>query len=665
MRKQRRKHQAGYALLLMVVGLMGIGGVVLASFTQQASKDLEQRRYEHNQRVLEEAKQALLLYAYRYPEIAGRGPGRLPCPDTDVNDDGISNPGPACTAGLNAMVGRLPWGEVGIDFYDIRDASGERLWYAVSRNFAEFLAGNRINSDAAGSITVHDQNGGMLYDGDPAAGTGVAAVIIAPGPPIRLDEDDDGVYEYNQVRTTPFEQGDPRNYLDTFNLFTNNAFNNNESDTDNDGFIYGPVVEDDPASPFFDQVVINDQMIVITAEELIAVAEKSVFQTYRQAIREYQDNIGIERYPWLDTYDSDDGLGTFNAVRTPLTNPNLGRLPSLFADYFAANGTPTPWMRPRLRLSITIDDEVHNMTLPLPAAQDVRFEANGDLTSAIQEGLPITRFFWDGDGLPLGDPNQQDNIWEMCPTVTFDEEDCNRNAAGVFVGGGSSPVELRTREINITFDGGGADILFRFADRTAANLEYWREVPENPHPENPVYIAAEYDDSPPTNYIADFSYQGDDDFQNSHDAPTPAANFGTLVFGNGAADSIKVGLPYYPTLPQWVLDNNWHDMMMVAYSSAMQPGGDGDCSVGIDDCLTVRYPDGVTRLEPAILLLSGAELDFDPDVVALVDDTDNGNPPYFLDELGDIFDAENADNPPDLVFDYRDLNGNDEMLFLE
>ncbi|HEY5739648.1 MAG TPA: hypothetical protein VIW27_07970, partial [Gammaproteobacteria bacterium] len=62
--------QSGYALLLVLLVLMGAGGVVLAGFTQQVKHEAERQRYEHNQRVLREAKQALLVYAYRYPDIA-------------------------------------------------------------------------------------------------------------------------------------------------------------------------------------------------------------------------------------------------------------------------------------------------------------------------------------------------------------------------------------------------------------------------------------------------------------------------------------------------------------------------------------------------------------------------------------------------------------------
>ena len=73
--------QTGYALILMVIALMGIGGVVIGGFTQDVKRQTEHERYLHNQCILNDAKQALLQYAYNYPVInPERGPGRLPCP---------------------------------------------------------------------------------------------------------------------------------------------------------------------------------------------------------------------------------------------------------------------------------------------------------------------------------------------------------------------------------------------------------------------------------------------------------------------------------------------------------------------------------------------------------------------------------------------------------
>ena len=144
--------QTGYALILMVLALMGIGGVVIAGFTQDVKRQVEHERYLHNQRILKEAKQALLQYAYNYPQLGpgqNDGPGRLLCPDT--NNDGFEDFNVDCDDGA-PMVGRLPWKDTSLNFYEAKDASGEHLWYAVSENFARGL-GSLVNSDTSGFKT--------------------------------------------------------------------------------------------------------------------------------------------------------------------------------------------------------------------------------------------------------------------------------------------------------------------------------------------------------------------------------------------------------------------------------------------------------------------------------------------------------------------------------
>jgi len=165
MRGRGGNKQGGYVLLLTLLSFMVIGGVVAANFTQEARKGVETSRYEHNQRVLQEAKQALLQYTYNYPQFNLEGPGRLPCPDVD--NDGL--PGqvgpPALTLAICQSVGRFPWADANLDFYDARDADNERLWYAVSSNFYNIGGGPIVNSNSAGSITIFSQGGDVLYDG--------------------------------------------------------------------------------------------------------------------------------------------------------------------------------------------------------------------------------------------------------------------------------------------------------------------------------------------------------------------------------------------------------------------------------------------------------------------------------------------------------------------
>ena len=100
-----------------------------------------------------------------------------------------------------------------MNLYDIRDASGERLWYAVSENFANnrsTLAADVVNSDTTGTITIHDQSGAVMYDNFV---NGVAAVIIAPGPE-----------RPGQDRAADIN--DPANFLDVFGALDNSNFDN-------------------------------------------------------------------------------------------------------------------------------------------------------------------------------------------------------------------------------------------------------------------------------------------------------------------------------------------------------------------------------------------------------------------------------------------------------
>jgi hypothetical protein len=179
MKTLQYKGQSGFALLIFLLALMGLGGIALAGFSQNALRAVEDSRFEHNREVLQEAKQALLMGAYNYPQFSVPldGPGRLPCPDTD--NDGFAE----ATAALCDLVGRFPWREPNLNFYNAMDASGENLWYAVSEEFRENAPTDGILNPESGvnkqNITLIDQTGVTIYDG---AVNGIAAVVIGPGP---------------------------------------------------------------------------------------------------------------------------------------------------------------------------------------------------------------------------------------------------------------------------------------------------------------------------------------------------------------------------------------------------------------------------------------------------------------------------------------------------
>ena len=306
--------QNGYALLLMLLTLMGVGGVVASNFTQSAREDVERQRYLHSQRVLKEAKHALLMYAYNYPAIALRGPGRLPCPDTDNNGQpgSVAVPPPVANCGGIATpdVGRFPWLANGIDFDQaLLDADGERLWYAVSSSF-DYADDDVVNPDAFGTITIFDSNNQRVYDGSlNIPGEGIAAVIIAPGAEI----DRAGVPQDRNA-----DPLDPANYLDLAGGRDNAAFQNSDA---NDGFILGPVLGPNG------NVISNDQMILVTADEIIDMARRATLETYRDSIDAWQTAVGANVYPWLHDYELINDLEVYHVDPVDPNTDSAGRVP--------------------------------------------------------------------------------------------------------------------------------------------------------------------------------------------------------------------------------------------------------------------------------------------------------------------------------------------------
>ena len=632
----RRSHcQGGYALIMLVVLLMGLGGGVVAGYTQQAKHSWERQRAEHNREVLRRAKQALLMFAYDYPrDNPGRGPGRLPCPDTD-DDDGLANSTPNCISGGDAVIGRLPWRDPDLGLPEpLRDASGERLWYAVSQNFAYSISpftADVINSNTAGTITLLDQAGNLVYDGeDTTAGAGIAAIIFAPGPITRRDEDGNGSYEYTQLRGTPVQRTDPRNYLDTYTdaagAFDNAEFTNGESDSDDDGFILGPVFDADVGD-----IVVNDQMIVITAAELIEMAEKATLEFYRDALDEYRDNVPGDRYPWLDSWTTNDLMqfdADFNTFR--------GRVPSIFGDYFAGNSVDTRPIISDVRMSLEIDGMTVTETSPASGTPDIFFDTDGDLVTNFPPGSTVVRYFWDGH--PSSTPTlPMDGVWELCPVVgTPDEEDCNQDTSGNFIGGSESDVWLQVRRLTVTLNSVENPFEFQNTDLMATGANY-----TPPNTTTHAYIFRDYNNN--SGYLSVLQ-EFDQDFRDSFDIQST----GNLTFDG--ADRLTVGIIYYPELPEWAIDDEWHHSVQLAIAEDYKPdGNNADCTV--NGCLVVNNLAGMNNDKVSLLVIAGE-----------IDDltTDDGAPGLF-DDLAAQFEPEN--DMSNLVYDRR--AGNDRVWVVE
>lgn len=289
--------------------------------------------------ALAEAKTVLIARAVTAssPYATGVSPGLLPFPDRN-RDGNYDGKGDCVTFGLNAthLLGRLPWAGdarpcprigLGIDF---RDAGGERLWYAVSRNLVTRGGGGPVNPDmltpgtmAHPWIAVRDARGNLI--GDPADGMPlpIAAVIIAPGPAL-------GGQDRGAVAPAA------SNYLDKLTVGST-TFDNSDADGCPDVTTppcvrasHGEEFIAHPGAPVAG--VFNDRLITIGAHELLQALEKRVLGEVAVALNSYHRTHG--RYPWLAEFGDPRAMDYENEhARAGLLPVHLlDELPEWFTD---------------------------------------------------------------------------------------------------------------------------------------------------------------------------------------------------------------------------------------------------------------------------------------------------------------------------------------------
>ena len=697
----RHKPQQGFALLIFLLTLMGLGGIALAGFTQQTLRSVEQSRLEHNKQVLQQAKDALLFYAYNYPSISAtnRGPGRLPCPYDEESGYSGTLSDTICSA-----VGRFPW-QNNLNTGRLTDAIGETLWYAVSEEFRNFdsadVGANSngddvVNSDSQGTITVFDQSGNLRYSG--AAG-GIAAIVIAPGAVISRDENDDGVYEYTQVRGTDAEKEDPRNYLDTFGSFDNSVFENGFADTA-DGFIIGPVF-DSAAST----IVVNDQFILVTTDEVVAMAEKATLQAYRDALAAYDQRIDTDvapgdNYPWLfnfsvneygagypelDEYPADtnfnDELDTY--IESNETDGALelnGRIPSIFSEYFSeADSRP---VESEIGVDLTVTYPLGNINyvqgdlvttgtfeidqlgintfnyLSIPF-EEVKFvdAVPGDgeidlqgISKNSEFGLGSSIYYWDspisGDG------------FELCGDGANQRVDCHRDGSGDLDPGGPNIEPTRVLGLRMVWQTTAANV-YKLAIATPPINSV---VTDSASVSGHAIIRADFDS---VNYslseLTDWPIRVRYEFgEIATGGAYSAIHSGFVNLADLTNISLGISVRYYPELPQWAHrdENAWHESILMAYAKAYRPDDAAvDCVVGDagNPCLTIQNSDGSNNDNKSLLIIGGRH------------DWSDQDDPGLQDDLISVFDTGNHDLNE--TFDARAnatvLDGDDQFLIVD
>jgi hypothetical protein len=275
--------QRGAAMMVMlVIMVVGIAAFLVSSLN---SSSLKSARDQRTADALAQAKDALIGSAATENNI----PGSLPCPD--INDDGSSEGIGNCTS----YIGRLPWRTLGLP--DLRDGSGEHLWYALSTNFRNVSSSTHVNSETNGLLNV--TSAGQVVNN-------VIAVVFSPGNAL-TGQDRSSTATTSSCTiggvTGQFNSFCVQNYLEGSNAASPTAFQSSASG-----------------------IAFNDQLITITREQLFPSVEMRIAREAKKCLDDYA-SVNISLYPWAA--DPSDAYYS--------TKPNtwFGRLPK--RKYIDAN----------------------------------------------------------------------------------------------------------------------------------------------------------------------------------------------------------------------------------------------------------------------------------------------------------------------------------------
>jgi hypothetical protein len=141
----------------------------------------------------------------------------------------------------SSIIGRLPWKSMGID--DLRDASGEQVWYALSHDFRKMQCTSPPNTAPApnGCTRINSDTQGQLAVTGAMSASNVVAVLIAPGSAMA-----------GQTRPS----NTPSDYVESY--------------TKGDGIHFTFTTNARPDNQ------LNDRILVITQQELMAAVEPVV-----------------------------------------------------------------------------------------------------------------------------------------------------------------------------------------------------------------------------------------------------------------------------------------------------------------------------------------------------------------------------------------------------
>lgn len=308
------------AALILIAFILGLGAAVFILKTYNAT-NAKAKLDEQTYQTLGQAKQALIAWSASH----SKKPGQMPFPDrnADGNYDGNSDcNSPASTFSYSFLIGQLPvFGQtnpcvspqVGIG-EDFKDAQGNRLWYAVSRNLMhkyETLPVTPtndpvINPDVMSNpvypwLKVLDSNGSVMSDR-------VAVIIIAPG---------NAIGTQNRSAAAP----NPNQYLDSF-IMSGTTYSNSNYLIPDQAFVMG---QDDSTvsvndARFVKPYYFNDKLVYITIDELMAALNNRASSEVSHFLNQYKAKTG--QFPYAaalgTTFDNYVSLGTSQKGMVPI-----------------------------------------------------------------------------------------------------------------------------------------------------------------------------------------------------------------------------------------------------------------------------------------------------------------------------------------------------------
>lgn len=307
-------------MVMLVIVVLGAAAILLSSFS---GFGLKIERDKITADALMQAKEALIGIAVTYPDY----PGSLPCPDTDNDGDADSGGnGIDCST----YIGRLPWKTLGLP--DLRDSTGERLWYTLSRNVRRYASVRPLNSEATGTLNITG-----AY-----TASNLIAVVFAPGNTVALqNRSDTGL---NGCSNNPSLCAS--NYLEGSNANAspgsapNTAYQNTGANI-----------------PF------NDQLISITHDQLFPLIEKRIAREVKSCLDSYA-LVSANTYPWAVPVTASN----YSSV----TTTRFGRLPN----------STDPWVSALLNALAALQLALNNYSASNASSVSALFNAGGALETA-------------------------------------------------------------------------------------------------------------------------------------------------------------------------------------------------------------------------------------------------------------------------------------------